>query len=72
MGDSLLPMEWSQVITFLSFTHVLLGQNAEAVELVRFLLENNLTSPAMLSLHPLYKKLEGYAPFEELTSQEPL
>jgi serine/threonine protein kinase/tetratricopeptide (TPR) repeat protein len=70
LGDSLLTMEWSQVITFLSFTHVLLGQNAEAVELVRFLLENNLTSPAMLRLHPLYKKLEGYPPYEELTSHE--
>jgi len=70
LGDSLLTMEWSQVITFLSFTHVMLGQKAEAVELVRFLLENNLTSPAMLRLHPLYKKLEGYAPFEELTSRE--
>jgi tetratricopeptide (TPR) repeat protein len=70
LGDSLLTMEWSQVITFLSFTHVMLGQKAEAVELVRFLLENNLTSPAMLKLHPLYKKLEGYAPFEALTSQE--
>ena len=70
LGDSLLTMEWSQVITFLSFTHVLLGQKAEAVELVRFLLENNLTSPAMLRLHPLYKKLEGYPAFEELASQE--
>jgi len=70
LGDSLLTMEWSQVITFLSFTHIMLGQKAEAVELVRFLLENNLTSPAMLRLHPLYKKLEGYPPYEELTSQE--
>ena len=70
LGDSLLTMEWSQVITLLSFTHVLLGQKAEAVELVRFLLENNLTSPAMLRLHPLYKKLEGYPAFEELASQE--
>jgi non-specific serine/threonine protein kinase len=70
LGDSLLTMEWSQVITFLSFTHVMLGQKAEAVELVRFLLENNLTSPAMLRLHPLYKKLEGYPPYDELVSQE--
>ena len=70
LGDSLLAMEWSQVITFLSFTHVMLDQKAEAVELVRFLLENNVTTPAMLRLHPLYKKLEGYAPFEELTSGE--
>ncbi|MGB3093522.1 MAG: protein kinase [Candidatus Zixiibacteriota bacterium] len=70
LGDSLLTMKWSQAVTLLSYTHILLDQKAEAVELIRFLLENNLTSPALLRLHPVYKKLEGYPPYEELTSQE--
>ena len=71
LGDSLLTIEWSQVVTLLSLAHVLLDQKAEAVESIRFLLENNLTSLAILRLHPLYKKLEGYPPYEELTTQEP-
>jgi TolB-like protein/Tfp pilus assembly protein PilF len=71
LGDSLLTMEWSQVVSLLSYTHILLDQKAEAVELIRFLVENNITSPAILRLHPLYKMLEGYPPYEELTSQEP-
>jgi hypothetical protein len=71
LGDSLLTMEWSQAVTLLSYTHILLDQKAEAVECIRFLLENNLTSLPILRLHPVYKKLEGYPPYEELVSQEP-
>jgi non-specific serine/threonine protein kinase len=70
VGDSLLTMEWAGVVSQLALVHVLLDQKAEAVECIRFLLENNLTSPAILRLHPLYKMLEGYPPYEELTSQE--
>jgi tetratricopeptide (TPR) repeat protein len=71
LGDSLLTIEWAQVASLLSYTHILLDQKAEAVELIRFLLANNITSPAMLRMHPLYKKLEGYPPYDELISQEP-
>ncbi len=71
LGDSLLTMEWSQVASLLSYAHVLLDQKAEAVELIQFLLANNITSPAMLRMHPLYKMLAGYPPFDELVSQEP-
>jgi TolB-like protein/Tfp pilus assembly protein PilF len=71
LGDSLLTMEWSQAASLLSYTHILLDQRAEAVELIRFLLANNIASPAILRLHPLYKKLEGYPPYDELVSQEP-
>jgi serine/threonine protein kinase/Tfp pilus assembly protein PilF len=71
LGDSLFTIEWAQVASLLSYTHILLDQKAEAIELIRFLLANNITSPAILRLHPLYKKLEGYPPFDELISQEP-
>jgi hypothetical protein len=71
LGNSLLTMKWSKPVTLLSLAHILLDQKAEAVECIRFLLENNLTSPAILRLHPVYKKLEGYPSYEELTSQEP-
>ncbi len=71
LGDSLLTMEWSQVASLLSYTHILLDQKAEAIELIRFLLANNITSPAMLRLHPLYRKLGGYPPYDALVGQEP-
>jgi non-specific serine/threonine protein kinase len=71
LGDSLLAIEWSQAVSLLSLAYVLLDQKAEAVESIRFLLENNLTSLPILRLHPVYKKLEGYTPYDELVSQEP-
>lgn len=71
LGDSLLTVEWSQVASLLSLAYVLLDKKAEAVESIRFLLENNLTSLPTLRLHPVYKKLEGYPPYDELISQEP-
>jgi TolB-like protein/Tfp pilus assembly protein PilF len=71
LGDSLLTMEWAQVVSLLSLTHILLDQKAEAVEFIRFLLENNITSPAILRMHPVYKMLAGYPPYDELISQEP-
>ncbi len=71
LGDSLLTMEWSQVASLLSYAHILLDQKAEAIELIRFLLANNVTSPAILRLHPLYRKLGGYPPYDGLVGQEP-
>ena len=66
IGNSFLSHYWSEYVQELSSTYAVLGQKAEAVQMLQFLVKNNYSSPAFIKIHPLYKNLAGYPPFEEL------
>jgi serine/threonine protein kinase/Tfp pilus assembly protein PilF len=66
LGKSLLTVEWSGLVSELSFVYALTGQKEEAVRMLDFLVKNNFITPAFIKLHPWYKNLAGYPAFEEL------
>jgi hypothetical protein len=69
LGEALLTVEWAfdrPVIQLLSFVYSLTEQKKDAASLLDFLLGNNIITAAYIRLHPFYKKLAGYPPFEEL------
>ncbi len=73
LGKALLSLEWAfdrEVIKLLSFVYSLAGRKEDALPLMEFLCENNRTSPAYIKLHPFYKGLAGYPPFERLIGDE--
>jgi hypothetical protein len=69
LGEALLSLEWAvdrEVIKLLSFVYSLVGRKEDALPLLEFLCENNRIFPAYMRLHPFYKGLAGYPPFEKL------
>jgi len=72
LGKALLSLEWTadrEVIKLLSFVYSLTGRKEDALPLLEFLCENNRIFPEYMRLHPFYKGLAGYPPFEKLISQ---
>jgi serine/threonine protein kinase/tetratricopeptide (TPR) repeat protein len=72
LGKTLLSLEWTvdrEIIKLLSFIYSLTGHREDALPLLDFLHENNRISSAFLRLHPFYKRLAGYPPFERLIGQ---
>ena len=69
LGESLLSVEWAFYWGFVqtfSFVYSLTGQKEEAVRMLKFLVKNNIITPAYIKLHPWFKNLHGYPEFEEL------
>jgi len=68
LGESLLSVEWADrgVVQNISFIYSLRGQKEEAVNMLNFLVKNNIITPAYIKLHPWYKNLAGYPAFEKL------
>jgi serine/threonine protein kinase/Tfp pilus assembly protein PilF len=69
LGESLFSVEWAysrDILLPLGFVYSMTGQKEEAVEMLEFLVKENLMTPAYIKLHPWYKNLAGYPAFEEL------
>ena len=66
IGESLLTVEWYDLVWQLSFIYALTGEKEEAVHMLDFLVKNNIMTPAYIKLDPYYKNLAGYPAFEEL------
>jgi len=71
LGDSLLTMIWGETAEKISWVYTLAGQKKEAVQLMEFLVENRYYSPEFFKLHPIYRDLTGYPPYETLIKREP-
>jgi non-specific serine/threonine protein kinase len=69
IGESLLTVEWYDLVWQLSFIYALTGQKEEAVHMLNFLVKNNIMTPAYIKLDPYYKNLAGYPAFEALINR---
>jgi TolB-like protein/tetratricopeptide (TPR) repeat protein/tRNA A-37 threonylcarbamoyl transferase component Bud32 len=69
LGESLLTVEWYDLVSQLSFIYALTGQKEEAVRMLDFLVKNNIMTPAYIKLDPWYKNLAGYPAFEALINR---
>lgn len=66
LGDSLLTVYWGDAVQSLSVIYSFTGEKEKAVQMLKFLVEKNIWSPAYIKLHPFYKNLAGYPEFEAL------
>ena len=69
IGESLLTVEWYDLVWQLSFIYALTGEKEEAVRMLNFLVKNNIMTPAYIKLDPYYKNLAGYPAFEALINR---
>jgi tetratricopeptide (TPR) repeat protein len=73
LGESLLSVEWAAgrgIVPRLSLVYSLTGQKDEAMRMLDFLVKINYCSPAYIRLHPWFKNLSGYPPFEALIGRK--
>jgi serine/threonine protein kinase/tetratricopeptide (TPR) repeat protein len=69
IGESLLTVEWYDLVWQLTFIYALTGEKEEAVRMLNFLVKNNIMTPAYIKLDPYYKNLAGYPAFKALINR---